>query len=30
MPGFTQWKRELTVSPGSEVNVTASLPKTRP
>ena len=30
MPGFTQWKRELTVTPGSEVNVTASLQKTRP
>jgi len=30
MPGFAQWKRELTVAPGSEVNVTASLQKTQP
>ena len=30
MPGFAQWKRELTVVPGSEVNVTASLQKTEP
>ena len=30
MPGFTQWKRELTVASGSEVNVTANLQKTQP
>ena len=30
MPGFVQWKREFTVSAGSEVNVTASLKKTQP
>lgn len=28
MPGFAQWKRELTVSPGSELNVNATLQKT--
>jgi hypothetical protein len=27
MPGFSQWKRELAVAAGSEVNVTASLEK---
>jgi hypothetical protein len=27
MPGFAQWKRELSVEPGSEVNVSASLQK---
>jgi hypothetical protein len=30
MPGFAQWKRELMVTSGSEVNVTASLQKTQP
>jgi len=30
MPGFAQWKRELTVASGSDVNVTASLQKTQP
>jgi hypothetical protein len=30
MPGFNQWKRELTVASGSEVNVSASLQKTQP
>jgi PEGA domain len=30
MPGFSQWKRELTVASGSEVNVSASLQKTQP
>jgi hypothetical protein len=30
MPGFGQWKRELTVAAGSEVNVSASLQKTQP
>jgi len=30
MPGFAEWKRELTVEAGSVVNVTASLPKTQP
>jgi PEGA domain len=30
MPGFAQWKRELAVAAGSEVNVTASLQKTQP
>jgi PEGA domain len=28
MPGFDQWKRELTVSPGSDLNVSANLQKT--
>jgi hypothetical protein len=30
MPGFVQWKRELAVAAGSEVNVSASLQKTQP
>ncbi len=30
MPGFAQWKRELTVEEDSVVNVTASLEKTQP
>ena len=30
MPGFAEWKRELTVEPDSVVNVTASLEKTKP
>jgi hypothetical protein len=30
MPGFTEWKRELTVTPDSAVNVTASLQKAQP
>ena len=30
MPGFVQWKRELSVGAGSEVNVSASLQKTQP
>jgi hypothetical protein len=30
MPGFAQWKRELAVAAGSEVNVSASLQKTQP
>ena len=30
MPGFTEWKRELTVAPDSAVNVTASLQKSQP
>jgi hypothetical protein len=30
MPGFVQWKRELSVGSGSEVNVSASLQKTQP
>ena len=30
MPGFTQWKRELTVLPGSELNVSAILQKEQP
>jgi hypothetical protein len=30
MPGFAQWKRELTVVSDSTVNVTASLQKTQP
>jgi len=30
MPGFAEWKRELTVEPDSVVNVTATLEKTRP
>jgi len=29
MPGFAQWKRELTVLPGSELTVTAVLEKTQ-
>ena len=29
-PGFTQWKKELTVSSGSEVTVNASLQKSQP
>jgi hypothetical protein len=29
MPGFAEWKRELTVEPDSVVNVTASLEKTK-
>jgi hypothetical protein len=28
-PGFAQWKKELTVAPGSEVNVSATLQKTQ-
>ena len=28
-PGFAQWKKELTVAPGSEVNVSAILQKTQ-
>ncbi|MGA9989763.1 MAG: PEGA domain-containing protein, partial [Terriglobales bacterium] len=30
MPGFAEWKRELTVAPDSVVNVTAILEKTQP
>jgi hypothetical protein len=30
MPGFAQWKRELTVVTGSELTVAASLQKTQP
>ncbi len=30
MPGFAQWKRELTVSPGSELTVSAILQKQQP
>jgi hypothetical protein len=30
MPGFAEWKRELTVEPDSVVNVTATLEKTQP
>jgi len=30
MPGFVQWKRDLSVGGGSEVNVSASLQKTQP
>jgi hypothetical protein len=30
MPGFAEWKRELTVAPDSAVNVTASLQKAQP
>jgi hypothetical protein len=30
MPGFTQWKRELTVSPGAELTVAAVLQKQQP
>ena len=30
MPGFAEWKRELTVEPDSVVNVTAVLQKTQP
>jgi hypothetical protein len=30
MPGFVEWKRELTVAPDSVVNVTATLQKTQP
>jgi PEGA domain len=30
MPGWAQWKRELTVAAGSEVNVSASLQKAQP
>jgi len=30
MPGFAQWKRELTVSSGSDLNVSAALQKTSP
>jgi len=30
MPGFAEWKRELTVEPDSIVNVTATLEKTQP
>jgi len=30
MPGFAEWKRELTVAPDSVVNVTASLQKAQP
>ena len=30
MPGFIQWKRELSVAAGSEINVSASLQKTQP
>jgi PEGA domain len=30
MPGFAQWKRELTVAAGSDVNVSASLQKSQP
>jgi len=29
LPGFAQWKRELTVSPGSELTVNAILEKGR-
>ena len=30
MPGFVQWKRDLSVGAGSELNVSASLQKTQP
>jgi hypothetical protein len=30
MPGFAEWKRELTVAPDSVVNVTANLQKAQP
>ena len=30
MAGFTQWTRELTVLPGSELNVSAILQKEQP
>jgi hypothetical protein len=30
MPGFTQWKRELTVSPGAELTIAAVLQKEQP
>ena len=30
MPGFAEWKRELTVAPDSVVNVAATLQKTQP
>jgi len=30
MPGFAEWKRELTVAAGSTVNVTANLQKSQP
>jgi hypothetical protein len=30
MPGFVQWKRELSVAAGSEINVSANLQKTQP
>ena len=30
LPGFAEWKRELTVAPDSVVNVTATLEKTQP
>jgi len=30
MPGFAEWKRELTVAADSVVNVTATLEKTQP
>ncbi len=30
MPGFAEWKRDLTVAPDSAVNVTANLQKTQP
>jgi PEGA domain len=30
IPGFTQWKRELTVLSGSELTVSASLQKEHP
>jgi hypothetical protein len=30
MPGFVQWKRDLSVGAGSEVNVSANLQKTQP
>jgi hypothetical protein len=30
MPGFAEWKRELTVGPDSAVNVTANLQKAQP
>jgi len=30
MPGFAQWKREVTVSSGSDLNVSATLQKTSP
>jgi hypothetical protein len=30
MPGFAEWKRELTVAPDSAVNVTATLQKAQP
>jgi hypothetical protein len=29
-PGFLEWKKELTVSSGSEVTVNASLQKSQP